>query len=252
MQKLAILPLTLVAMALSSCSGFNITVEDAETRLENILNLATQNGKYIGGKYLTRESTRSNITYDIDKAVVETHRVVRDFYFDIDNNYFRLDTVETDVITDYEHSENRKTVEVDYYLYVYDNLIYNTTLTKINDISTDKVVEVFDVTPQNIETMKSIIDNYYRDFISVFEESVAIVGEAISVGDQRLNQYSVELSSFGPASLSLFATGLVEQTNVSVDFTYNKLRSLQTFNRVTHEKITEEIDYDSFFKTYAM
>ena len=113
MKKLLVLPLFIGAIALSSCSGASLSLDDAKQRLENVIALATENGKYIGGKFLTRESTRSNIIYDIEAAVVETHEVVKDYYFDIDNNYFRFDATQTDVVVYSEDNIEKKVVEIE-------------------------------------------------------------------------------------------------------------------------------------------
>ena len=43
MKKLLVLPLFIGAIALSSCSGASLSLDDAKQRLENVIALATEN-----------------------------------------------------------------------------------------------------------------------------------------------------------------------------------------------------------------
>lgn len=251
MKKLYVLPLFLAAIALSACGTFTLSIEEAKSRLEAVVDQATENGKYIGGNYLLRESTRSNIVYDIDEVVVETHHLVKNYFFDIANNYFRLDEVETDVVKQYEDREETKVVEVDNYLYVRDNEIYNVVETTVNNVASDKVITVQEVNEENMSNFKKIVDLYYSEYIDVFEASIGIVGAALTESQQSLDSKDVELDGYGPKGLTFFSTGFLENTNAFIDFRYGFLNRVETFNRNTHELVTESFDYGSFYLKYA-
>lgn len=251
MKKLLVLPLFIGAIALSSCSGASLSLDDAKQRLENVIALATENGKYIGGKFLTRESTRSNIIYDIEAAVVETHEVVTDYYFDIDNNYFRLDVTQTDVVVYSESNTEKKVVEIDYYLYVLDNEIVNTTLTYVNGVAADKSVIVQEVNALSMENFRRIMDGYYTEYIDEFETSVILTAQALDLKERDVPNLDVEINTYGPRSLILFSKDLVENKNVYIDYRYNQLQRFESFDRNTHELIIESFDYSSFYKNYV-
>jgi hypothetical protein len=251
MKKLFVLPLFIGVIALSSCSGSVLSLDDAKQRLENVISLAIENGKYIGGQFLTRESTRSNIIYDLEAAVVETHNVVANYYFDFTNNYFRLDTVQTDVFVNSDSDTQKKVIEIDYYLYVLDNDIVNTTLTYVNGVAADKSVIIQEVNDLSMQNFRRIMDGYYTEYIDEFETSVFLTAEALDFKERETPNFEVELSTYGSRSLMLFSKDLVENKNVYIDFRYNQLKRFESFDRNTHELITESFNYGSFYRSYA-
>lgn len=246
MRKLLVLPLFAGVVALSSCSAFSISVDGAKDILQNILNVATTNGKYIGGKYLTRHSTLSNITYDLETAIVEEHRTDNYYYFDLENNYFRLDSISLDKITEYTGVENEKRVEIDYYLYVLNGYIYNTVVTTVNKVESDKTVVRTAVSVDSMKAFQATVDSYYADFISVFETAVVLTEEVLNQPEQDINAIDATLSSFSPSSLSVLTKDLVENLNIYIDFRYSLLNAFEVFNRDTHELYTEDLSYRSF------
>ena len=251
MKKLFVLPLFIGVIALSSCSESVLSLDDAKQRLENVISFAIENGKYIGGQFLTRESTRSNIIYDLEAAVVETHNVVANYYFDFTNNYFRLDTVQTDVFVNSDSDTQKKVIEIDYYLYVLDNDIVNTTLTYVNGVAADKSVIIQEVNDLSMQNFRRIMDGCYTEYIDEFETSVFLTAEALDFKERETPNFEVELSTYGSRSLMLFSKDLVENKNVYIDFRYNQLKRFESFDRNTHELITESFNYGSFYRSYA-
>lgn len=252
MNKLYVLPLLLGAVALSSCSAFTITVDQARDKLKTVIDQATANGKYIGGKYLTRRSTLSNVTYDLDTAIVEEHRLDNFYYFDIDNNYFRFDSIQTDLITDYNGTTKSKTVEIDYYSYILNSNIYNTVITTVNGIIADKYVFQTPVDTLSVKQFINVRDMYYAEFVEVYEEALMLMEEVVVQDDDFVSWIGGQFESYGDRSLTFYATQLIENTNVYIDYRYAQLYQFETFDRYNHILRTETMNYNSFSLNYAM
>lgn len=251
MNKLYVLPLFLGAVSLTSCSGFAISSSDAQQRMNQVINLATENGKYIGGNFLTRQSTFSNITYDLDAAIVEEHRVEDDYYFDIKNNYFRFNETITDVVTQYEDQEEKKTVDIDYYLYVLSNQVVNVVITTVNGVQSDKTISRTPVSDISMRQFVNTIDMYYSSYIDIYEETVKVVSETVEKGDDYISSVGGELNSFGPNSLTLYATELLANKNLYVAYKFNQLSQVEVFDRNTHDLYTETFNYGPIYLNYV-
>jgi hypothetical protein len=251
MKKLYIFPFMLGAIALSSCSMFPVSVSDANQVLKNIVNKATTNGKYIGGKFLSRHSALSNITYDLDTAIVEEHRTDKYYYFDLENKYFRLDQIKTDRITEYSGIEQTKTIENDHYLYVLNGYVYNTIVTTINGVASDKVVTREPVTVNSMKVFSNVVDEHYNSFTRLFEEALAYTEVVLSKDDDYLETIDTTLESYSKTNLSYLSTGLIPDVNLAVSYKFSLLSEFQTFNRDTHVLHTEEISYDNVPLNYV-